>query len=97
MRNPDMIEAEIRAYEILLKESDHTIVEALEGMLNCTSATGVTTYLKALPDEVKRTISLRKGYRQAIDECVAELSSTLNVDFVANNPDEDEDAATQAE
>ena len=73
MRNPDVIEAEIRACEILLKESDHTIVEALEGVLNCTSATGVTAYLKALPDEVKRTVTLRAGYRQTIADCLAEL------------------------
>ena len=80
MRKPDVIEAEIRACEILLKESDHTIVEALEGMLNCMSATGVTAYLKALPDEVKRTVSLREGYRQTITACIAELGEVTRAE-----------------
>lgn len=80
MRHPDEITAEIRACEILLKESDRTIIEALEGLLACTSATNMTAYLKALPDEVKITMTHREGYRQTIAACIAELKAATRAE-----------------
>ena len=45
--NRDQMEAEIRACQALLNESDHKIIQTLEGICDCTSATGIINFLKS--------------------------------------------------
>lgn len=65
MTREDM-EAEIRSCKALLNESDHTIIQTLEGICDCTSATGIITFLKSITEEVKAIITHRRAYRQTI-------------------------------
>ena len=65
MTREDM-EAEIRSCKALLNESDHTIIQTLEGICDCTSATGIITFLRSITEEVKAIITNRKAYRQTI-------------------------------
>lgn len=65
MTREDM-EAEIRSCKALLNESDHTIIQTLEGICDCTSATGIITFLKSITEEVRAIITRRRAYRQTI-------------------------------
>lgn len=67
MTREDM-EAEIRSCKALLNESDHTIIQTLEGICDCTSATGIITFLKSITEEVKAIITHRRAYRQTIHD-----------------------------
>lgn len=67
MTREDM-EAEIRSCKALLNESDHTIIQTLEGICDCTSATGIITFLKSITEEVRAIITRRRAYRQTIHD-----------------------------
>jgi hypothetical protein len=64
----DDMEAEIRSCKALLNESDHTIIQTLEGICDCNSATGIINFLKSITEEVKATIAKRRVYRQTIHD-----------------------------
>lgn len=64
----DQMEAEIRACQALLVESDHTIIQTLEGICDCNSATGIINFLKSITEEVKAIIVKRREYRQTIHD-----------------------------
>lgn len=64
--NRDQMEAEIRSCQALLNESDHKIIQTLEGICDCTSATGIINFLKSITEEVKEIIVKRRAYRQTI-------------------------------
>lgn len=73
-------EAEIRACQALLSESDHTIIQTLEGICDCTTATGIINFLKDITGEVKSLIATRRGYRQTIEDLRAELDGGATQD-----------------
>lgn len=60
------MEAEIRACKALLNESDHEIIQTLEGICDCTSATGIINFLKSITEDVREIIVKRRAYRQTI-------------------------------
>lgn len=62
----DQMEAEIRSCQALLNETDHTIIQTLEGICDCNSATGIINFLKSITEEVKAIIVKRRAYRQTI-------------------------------
>jgi len=62
------LEVEIRACKNVLSETDGPIVAALEGLLNCTTTTAITNYLKALPDETKNLVTYRADIRQRMKD-----------------------------
>ena len=62
------LEAEIRACKALLKETDGQVIEALEGLLNCTSATAIAAYLKGLDKETFSVVAKRQEYRETIQQ-----------------------------
>lgn len=70
------MEAEIRACKALLNESDHAIIQTLEGICDCTSATGIITFLKSITEDVKEIIVHRRAYRQTIINLEAQLENT---------------------
>lgn len=70
----DSMEAEIRGLKSLLNESDHTIIQMLEGLVDCTSATGIISFFKSISDEVKGTISKRQEWRQSIQYLETEIA-----------------------
>ena len=69
------MEAEIRACKALLNESDHDIIQTLEGICDCTSATGIITFLKSITEDVKEIIVHRRAYRQTIINLEAQLEN----------------------
>ena len=74
----DEMEAEIRACHALLNDSDHTVIQVLEGLCDCGSATAIANYLRDLPADVQSLIAARKGYRQTIEELTEALD---NIDY----------------
>lgn len=69
------MEAEIRACKALLNDSDHEIIQTLEGICDCTSATGIINFLKSITDDVKEIIVKRRAYRQTIINLEAQLDN----------------------
>ena len=60
------MEAEVNACHALLRETDAVVIQALEGLFDCASATAVANYIKDIPESVKSTITQRNAFRQTI-------------------------------
>jgi hypothetical protein len=67
------LETEIRACRDVLSNSDGQIVSALEGMLNCTSTTAITNYIKNIPNETKELLTYRASIREQMSAMQAAL------------------------
>lgn len=76
----DEMEAEIRACQALLDASDHKIIQTLEGILDCTTATGIINFLKNITGDVKELVTSRQGYRKTIRDLEEKLESTATQD-----------------
>lgn len=76
----EQMEAEIRACKALLAESDYAVIKALEGICDCTSATGIITFLKTITTEVKAIITKRIEYRTTINALEERLKATQGGD-----------------
>ena len=70
----DQLRAEIIACKNLLNESDHTIIQTLEGICDCTTATGIINFLKSITATVREKIVERRAWRNTIHECEEELA-----------------------
>lgn len=66
---------EIEACKLLLNDSDYSIIKTLEGMIACTSATGIITYLKEITDELRTLKDKRQAWRDRINELEAKLAA----------------------
>ena len=75
MSQRERIEAEIRGLKYALEESDYAVIKTLEGIADCTSATGIIAFLKEITDEIRETIANRKAWRAKINELEAELEN----------------------
>lgn len=68
------IEGEIRALKNLLAETDYKILKSLEGIFDCTSATGIISFLKGLSDDIRQAAADRADWRKKINDFEAELA-----------------------
>ena len=66
---------EIEACKLLLNDSDYSIIKTLEGMIACTSATGIITYLKEITDELRTLKDKRQAWRDRINDLEAQLAA----------------------
>ena len=66
---------EIEACKLLLNDSDYSILKTLEGMIACTSATGIITYLKEITDELRTLKDKRQAWRDRINDLEAQLAA----------------------
>lgn len=69
------IQGEITACKSLLSDSDYSILKTLEGMLTCTSASGIIAYLKELTEELFALKVKRQAWRDRINEMEAQLAA----------------------
>lgn len=69
------IQGEITACKSLLADSDYSILKTLEGMMTCTSATGIINYLKEITEELLALKDKRQEWRDKINELEAQLSA----------------------
>ena len=89
------LENEIRACQRVLSDSDSQILGALEGLLNCTTATAVTNYLKAVPASVKETLAYRAMIRERMNLMKAALNGEEATEPEVSEPEvEPENTAT---
>lgn len=68
MQNDTNVRGEITALKSLLADSDYSILKTLEGLLNCTSATGIITFLKDVTSDIKEIVAKRAAWRARINE-----------------------------
>lgn len=66
---------EIEACKLLLNDSDYSILKTLEGMIACTSATGIITYLKDITEELRTLKDKRQAWRDRINDLEAQLAA----------------------
>lgn len=66
------VQGEITALKSLLNDSDYSILKTLEGILNCTSATGIITFLKDVTDDIRGIAEKRAAWRARINELEAQ-------------------------
>lgn len=66
---------EIEACKLLLNDSDYSIIKTLEGMIACTSATGIITYLKEITEELRTLKDKRQAWRDRINDLEAQLAA----------------------
>ena len=59
---------EITALKSLLADSDYSILKTLEGLLSCTSATGIIAFLKDVTADIKDIATKRAEWRALINE-----------------------------
>ncbi|HJH78953.1 MAG TPA: hypothetical protein OIM07_04595 [Clostridiales bacterium] len=59
---------EITALKSLLADSDYSILKTLEGLLSCTSATGIIAFLKNVTADIKDIATKRAEWRARINE-----------------------------
>ena len=59
---------EITALKSLLADSDYSILKTLEGLLSCTSATGIIAFLKDVTADIKDIATKRAEWRARINE-----------------------------
>lgn len=69
------VQGEITALKSLLNDSDYSILKTLEGILNCTSATGIITFLKDVTDDIRDIAEKRAAWRARINELEAQQTS----------------------
>ena len=62
------LEREIRACRDVLSDTTEKIVSALEGIVNCTSATGIIAFLKSITGDVIQTVAYRVSIRQQMND-----------------------------
>lgn len=72
------IQGEITACKQLLADSDYSILKSLEGLLTCTTATGMIAHLKELAEEVFALKLKRQAWRDKINEMEALLEATTD-------------------
>ena len=66
---------EIEACKLLLNDSDYSILKTLEGLLACTSATGIITYFKDITEELRTLKDKRQEWRDRINDLEAQLAA----------------------
>ncbi len=69
------IQGEITACKQLLADSDYSILKTLEGLLSCTSATGMIAYLKELTGEIAALVERRRAWRDKVNDLEAQLET----------------------
>lgn len=69
------IQGEITACKQLLADSDFSILKTLEGLLSCTSATGMITYLKGLTGDLAELVRQRQAWRDKVNDLEAQLDT----------------------
>lgn len=69
----EYVEGEIRALKSLLNETDYKVIKSLEGIFDCTSATGIIAFLKSLSEDVKEIAKSRAEWRKKVNEFEEEL------------------------
>lgn len=69
------VQGEITALKSLLNDSDYSILKTLEGILNCTSATGIITFLKDVTNDIRDIAEKRAAWRARINELEAQQIS----------------------
>ncbi len=69
---------EITACKQLLADSDYSILKSLEGLLTCTSATGMISYLKDLTDELFALKARRQEWRDKINDLEKQLEEAAD-------------------
>lgn len=69
------IQGEITACKSLLADSDYSILKTLEGLMTCTSATGIINYFKEITEELLALKDKRQEWRDKINELEAQLSA----------------------
>lgn len=69
------VQGEITALKSLLNDSDYSILKTLEGILNCTSATGIITFLKDVTDDIRDIAEKRAAWRARINELEAQQAN----------------------
>lgn len=69
------IQGEITACKQLLADSDFSILKTLEGLLSCTSATGMITYLKGLTGDLAELVQRRQAWRDKVNDLEAQLET----------------------
>lgn len=74
------IQGEITACKSLLADSDYSILKTLEGMMTCTSATGIINYLKEITEELLALKDKRQEWRDKINELEAQLAALDETD-----------------
>lgn len=74
------IQGEITACKSLLADSDYSILKTLEGMMTCTSATGIINYLKEITEELLALKDKRQEWRDKINGLEAQLAALDETD-----------------
>lgn len=69
------IQGEINACKQLLADSDYSILKTLEGLLSCTSATGMIAYLKDLTGEIAELVKQRRAWRDKVNDLEAQFET----------------------
>lgn len=69
---------EITACKQLLADSDYSILKTLEGLLTCTSATGMISYLKDLTSEMLTLKVQRQEWRDKINVLEKQLEEAAD-------------------
>lgn len=72
------IQGEITACKQLLADSDYSILKTLEGLLSCTSATGMIAYLKGLTGDLAALMQERQTWRDKVNALEALLETAEN-------------------
>ena len=73
---------EITACKQLLADSDYSILKSLEGLLTCTSATGMISYLKDLTSEMLALKVQRQEWRDKINILEKQLEEAADEENV---------------
>ena len=68
---------EITALKSLLADSDYSILKTLEGLLSCTSATGIIAFLKDVTADIK-DIATRRARINELEEQFPDLAKGGN-------------------
>lgn len=69
---------EITALKSLLADSDYSILKTLEGLLSCTSATGIIAFLKDVTADIKDIATKRTEWRARINELEEQFPDLAN-------------------
>lgn len=96
MTDYETIQGEINALKSLLADSNSSIMETLEGLLSCTSATGIINFLKEQTEELSALVQSRVAWRAKIKELTAQLEAPSLADEQDEAPDQtDEQSEAQ--
>lgn len=96
MQNDTSVRGEITALKSLLADSDYSILKTLEGLLNCTSATGIIAFLKDVTSDIKEIATKRAAWRARINELEEQYYTPAPAAAPENDNATPDDASTDA-